>query len=106
MLSELDCSLWFISGREVFLRARNDIKQIVLQGIPASLTLELPRLNTEIALCFPVPFVTRVYAKNYVRRGSFSNAKHYFVGEYDSSRGDLYPKKWTQAQFSFVSINN
>jgi len=28
------------------------------------------------------------------------------VGEYDSSRGDLYPKKWTQAQFSFVSINN
>lgn len=85
MLPELDFSLWFISGKEVFFRARNDIKNIVSQGIPASLTLELPGFNTEVVICFPTPYVTRVYALNYAFSGAFRRPEHYFVGECNSS---------------------
>ncbi|MFZ5559250.1 MAG: hypothetical protein ACOZAL_00430 [Patescibacteria group bacterium] len=76
MLANLDFSQWFVKGNEIFWKTDNKVREVVCQGIPASILVKLPGGLTNVSICFPIPSLTRIYVQNWM------TGESYFIGQF------------------------
>lgn len=58
------------NGGEVLLKVEDTLMQVLAQGNPVYLVLDLPGMLTSVVACFPAPTIARVYAVRHdVRNG-------------------------------------